>query len=350
MFQKKTTIIIGAGASKEVNLPVGYELKNITAKMLDIRFKHGYTQESGSYEICDALRKVVKNCDPPSNNINPYLEAAWTIRDGMPQAISIDNYIDAHQGNEKVEICGKLAIAASILDAERNSKIYINNSNRYNKIDFASVEKTWLNSFMQLLTENCRVHELEERLSHISLIIFNYDRCAEHYIYHALQNYYKIDKAHAKELVSKIRVFHPYGSVGNLPWMSQDGVEFGAELNTNLLVSIVGKIKTFTEGTDPDSSEILDIRRTVASSNILLFLGFAYHRQNLKLIKPDKNCLDEMTTSKCFGTSLGISRSGALAISNELSEFANLNVDDIHLKETTCSDLFYEYWRHLSLD
>jgi hypothetical protein len=33
-----------------------------------------------------------------------------------------------------------------------------------------------------LLTENCVVQQLDDRLSCISLIVFNYDRCIEHLV------------------------------------------------------------------------------------------------------------------------------------------------------------------------
>ena len=37
-MKKKTTIIVGAGASKEVGLPTGCELKKVIAEMLDYEF------------------------------------------------------------------------------------------------------------------------------------------------------------------------------------------------------------------------------------------------------------------------------------------------------------------------
>jgi hypothetical protein len=116
---KNTVFVIGAGASKEANLPTGYELKSKISKLLDIRFSHGYQQTSGDYVITDALRRLVLNSDGRSGDINPYLHEAWHIRDALPQAISIDNFIDAHRDNDKIALCGKLAIVRSILDAEK---------------------------------------------------------------------------------------------------------------------------------------------------------------------------------------------------------------------------------------
>ena len=38
MFKKKTVIIVGAGASKEAELPLGYELKNQIAELTKFTF------------------------------------------------------------------------------------------------------------------------------------------------------------------------------------------------------------------------------------------------------------------------------------------------------------------------
>ena len=42
--QGKTTLILGAGASKEVDLPDGRELKSQIAQLVDIKYEDGYTQ------------------------------------------------------------------------------------------------------------------------------------------------------------------------------------------------------------------------------------------------------------------------------------------------------------------
>lgn len=346
MFQRKTTIVIGAGASKEVNLPTGKELKDRIAKILDIRFKH-FDQVSGSYEIYEAIKSIANN-EVPKSDSNHYLRDAWVIHDALPQAISIDNYIDAHQGNSKIEICGKLAIAESILNAERNSNLFFKHPQ--NNIDFSAIENTWFNSFMQLLTENCRITDIEQRLSTISLVIFNYDRCVEHFLFNALQNYYRISPDHAKNLLLRVNFFHPYGSIGDLPWMDNNGVSFGEKVSGHNLINIISKIKTFTEGTDPGSSQIKEIRRAIAESEILVFLGFAYHKQNLKLIKPTKEELESMPKTFCYGTSVGISGSDTKRIADELADFANLSEDRIALNNVDCARLFHEHWRSFSWD
>jgi len=97
-------------------------------------------------------------------------------------------------------------------------------------MQFSNLEKTWYTPFFQLLTENRGPGNIKERFESITLIIFNYDRCVEHFIYNALQNFYGLSGPEAVELVKEINIFHPYGVVGALPWMGQDGaMEFGSE-------------------------------------------------------------------------------------------------------------------------
>ena len=110
---EQTVFVIGAGASKEVGLPTGDELKNLISKSLDIdtdAFDRKAT--SGDSLICETLIREVPDG-------LTYLPAAHHIRDAMPQAESIDNFIYQHQGDKKIELCGKLAIVRSILVAER---------------------------------------------------------------------------------------------------------------------------------------------------------------------------------------------------------------------------------------
>lgn len=72
----KTVFVIGAGASKEANLPTGFELKENISALLNITFDWN-DQKSGDYGICQALRRYVKEHPDHQNNINPFLEEAW---------------------------------------------------------------------------------------------------------------------------------------------------------------------------------------------------------------------------------------------------------------------------------
>lgn len=346
----KTVFVVGAGASKEANLPVGSELKKSIAKALDIRFEHGFRMISGDDVILEALRAAAAGGDSPSRDVNPFLHAGWHIRDAMPQAISIDNFIDAHSDDKRLELCGKLAIVRTILEAEAKSLLFVDHTQLDRQLKFGRLEKTWFNSFTQLLTENCRLSDLEKRLTSVALVIFNYDRCIEHYLYYALQNYYSMSASDAALQLQRLEIYHPYGTVGSLPWLSQkNAIEFGTSPFPKQLLGLAGQIKTFTEGTDESSSEINSIRSNMKISHRLVFLGFAFHRLNLDLLLPNAASADPPTGRRVFATALDISTSDTESISAELAARGSLMQGNIRIRsDLTCSQLFHEYWRSMS--
>ena len=342
-----TVFVIGAGASEEAKLPTGNELKKRIAQLLDIDFEP-FRQVRGDQFIVSALRLLVGQSGGSDGDIQLYLKEAWHIRDALPQAISIDNFIDTHRDNDKIAICGKLAIVRSILMAEKKSLLYFEKTHRDSNINFNALIKTWYTPFFQLLTENCGKSDLKERLKSITLIIFNYDRCVEHFIYCSLQNYYRISGDEAGELIKSINIYHPYGIVGSLPWVNNSGpMEFGAELNSAQLLELAHKIKTFAEGTDPDSSDILKIRRHMSLANRLVFLGFAFHKLNMQLILPERSEAVRNIEVKCFATTKDISDSDKEVIEEQIDD---LYPGRIRVKMTnrSCSEFFTEFWRSLA--
>lgn len=349
MRDRKILLVLGAGASHECKLPTGYMLKTHISSSLDIRFEDGYRMISGDRLIQDAL--VLAIHQQGGRDVNPLLHAARRISAAMPQALSIDNYIDAHQGDKQLELCGKLAIVRAILRAEQQSLMHVHLRGSREQLDYEALEPTWLTAFFQMLAENRRIDQLAERLQDIGLVIFNYDRCVEHYLFYAFQNYYSIDADRAASLVRKIAIFHPYGTAGTLPWYGgHHTAPFGHEPNASLLLTLAGQIRTFTEGTDPSSSEIDAIRLRLAKSHIVVFLGFAYHRLNLALLRSDKHYHDQPMEVRYLGTAKGISQSDVDTISTELTSVASVHASRVTLRrDLTCAELLREYWRTLSL-
>ncbi len=351
MFANKTVIVVGAGASAEVGLPIGKDLRTKITGIL--KFERGVWNEvsRGDTVVFSALKEIAfqTSGEGVQEALNSYLSAASRICAALPQAISIDNFIDAHQGDTKLEKCGKLAIVRSILDAERRSKLYVDETQGIQALKFPSIESTWYSAFLQLLTENCRVDDVKERLSSIVFVIYNYDRCVEHFLYHALQNYYGITADVAAELIGQMHFYHPYGTVGNLPWhKSQNSIGYGGSPTSDKLVELAGQIKTFTEGTGT-TSDISVIRNAMRESRTVLFLGFAFHPQNLKIIQPtDGKHLDKDV--QYFGTAFRMSSWNTNVLKNELSSFGHLHLSRIELRaDLTCYELFHEYWRSLAL-
>lgn len=347
---KSLVLVVGAGASKEVGLPVGFELKKIISQALDLRFDYVGSQESGDKVINSAIDFITKQ--DKSGERNSYINAARQISRAMPQAISIDNFIDTHQGNRHIEVCGKLAIARCIIEAEQKSILYFDHKDPNSNINYQPLGDTWYNSFFQLLTENCQKGQLRHRLSKVSIISFNYDRCIEHFLYCALQNYYaSMTPEEAADLVKGLNIFHPYGTVGPLHWEDRThGTRFGEIPRIEKLAGIAEQLRTFTEGVNPNQSEIISIRQTLRMAKRIAFLGFAFHELNLRLLFDDEEITPRAREDVVFGTAHGISLSDINLIKADLSRRARIDLQSIGLDfNSTAALLFKNYWRSLTL-
>ena len=347
MFRSKTVFILGAGASQDLGLPVGEDLKSDIAEMLDIKFKHPYSNEltCGSYEIADAIRVLAKRPDG-SNDINSYLHAARKLGSALTHGTSIDDTFATHKDDKELEVCGKLGIVKAILDAERRSHIYFNSRER-GAMNFSSLGKTGFAGLTAGIVENTHRESYQEIFDNISIVNFNYDRCLEHYLYYALKEYYNLDDNQASKLIIDANIFHPYGVVGKLPWQEPNQLEhiaFGSERVS--LPKFYNGIKTFNEELG-ETDEIKKIRELTASAEIIVFLGFAFHRQNLRLLNPGK----KSKVRRVYATASGISESDCSVIKDELVGMLQPDVANLRIELSSnlkCGQLFKEYWRSLT--
>ena len=339
MLRSKTLFIVGAGASKEASLPTGVELKSQIASLLDI------TQTSGDQEIAAALRYQARLNSNPQNT-GPYFLAARQVRDAMPQGISIDNFIEAHSGNKNIEICAKLAIARAILVAETKSPLFIDIKKGQEKPRFNAIENTWYNKIFQMLTENLHKGEIENVFDNCSFVTFNYDRSIEHFFFHSLQNYYLISEAESARIINSTKIYHPYGKTGDLPWENREAsIGFGGSPSTDGLLSLSRRIKTFSERIR-EKSAIEEIRNIVKDSETIVFLGFAFHKQNMELITPN----EQSDVQRVFATAYRISDSDVDYIKKRIFKtlkFRNPRPHTNIRNDLTCDGLFGEYWRTL---
>ena len=116
------------------------------------------------------------------------------------------------------------------------------------------------------------------------------------------------------------------------------------------LLKLSARIKTFTEGTDPGTSDITAIQRNLRLSMRLVFLGFAFHPLNLDLLLPGKPASAATAARRVFATGIGISESDSVVISADLASRGGLVAENIAIRTNlACNQLFGEYWRSMSL-
>ncbi|KAA2237693.1 SIR2 family protein [Salinarimonas soli] len=356
MFKSRTLFIVGAGASAEIGLPTGAALKEQIASAVDIRFEDGFRMTRGDHKIADALKRYCIARPEAHLNVNTFYGAGRLIAAALPQAISIDNYIDAHRGNGTIELVGKLGIVSAILYAERNSKLYINPGD--GNYDPSSINGAWYLPFFQILTENVAVADVDSLFDNVDIITFNYDRCIEHFLWEAIQRYYDVSPEAAAVSMKRLRILHPYGRIGCLPWeLKPQAIPFGMSPDSGILLSLVEGIKTFTERVE-EGTLLAAIHNAVEKAEIIVFLGFGYADQNMQLLTPRRSDY-QSTARRVFGTASGMSKSDAGVVTSEIGQnllgrgwhgidqrFTNLAIE--LRTDLRCAGLFSEFWRSIS--
>ncbi|WP_413711828.1 hypothetical protein [Rhizobium sp. Rhizsp82] len=347
MFNNKTVFIVGAGASFEIGLPVGTDLTGIIAQKLDIK-NNGSWDVHGDKSLLRAVAAMAQATGSYGQAMNRFSDAAQEISRAMPQAISIDNFLHTHADDADIVALGKMGIAASILEAEQASRIYRQEHGVYS-IDFGAV-KSWHNTFCKMLTENVQRQEVEKIFDNVAFISFNYDRCIEHYMSVWLSTYMRISFAEACRICNKLQIFHPYGQVGKLPWQTDDGVGvgFGEQLSEYNISNTARQIRTFTERVD-DEEMLSRMRNTVSDASTIIYLGFAYARMNMELLRVNYTG----TQKRVYGTTYFMSEANKKQSIDRVS-YALSSKDSGHMivrqtfESVSANQLLNDYWYELS--
>lgn len=233
------------------------------------------------------------------------------------------------------------------MEAERRSKLYFSGAERNVNLNFVNLSGTWFNGFFRSITENCDLRELPSRLGKVCLIVFNYDRCIEHVLLCAFRTYYGVTHEEAGKLLARIEIHHPYGDVGVVDG-NRGFVQFGGSPNPHQLVKLSKRIRTFAEGTHPNV-DTGRIRRCVSESERIVFMGFAFHRINMNVLRSrDKRDVSEHSTH-VYASAYGISNSDLSIIDDQLRGMFGRG-SHINTSQVTCNDLMSEFWLGLLFD
>jgi hypothetical protein len=302
MFRRRTLFVLGAGSSAEVGFPAGKALAGTIGVKMDIRF------ERMSNPIGEGDHDLFSQITHQHPDRDEYQQAAWLIRDGICFAQSIDDFLDQHRTNRYVNHYGKAAVVRAILESERASDLSFRldapREEQFNPSKFAN---TWFLKFTYMLARGIPRENVREIFDRVSFVVFNYDRCLEFYLLNALQKLYAISDGEAAEILDDLDIVHPYGSPGTLR-----EVPFGAGRAN--YATLADSIKTYTEQIGV-ADVIEDVSVKVQTAESIVFLGFAYHDQNIAILKP----AEAMPASKhLFGTAFGMSDSDVDVTSHQL--------------------------------
>lgn len=344
MIRTPTVFVVGAGASCELAFPGGAQLLEQIAAALHITFDW-HERKSGDAKVFAAFDELARLPNGNRGDVNAYLHAAWQISDAAKLGLSIDNVINQLDGDPLVPICGKVGIARQLLLAEKNSSIAINRDDP-SAFPLSAIRGTWLGRFAQLLSQDMKASSLDDIFGQVSVISFNYDRSIRRSLPAALMSQFAVDESTAQALTRKLKIYHPYGSLGPLPWemAHPNGVGYGAADSASL-VHVATSLRTFTEQIE-DSAELAEMRTSLSEAERIVFLGFGYHRQNMELLSAGVL----PNAKRVYGTSMGLSRSDAEVVGGQLSFFFKEHYRNHHnavLLPATCVEFMDEHFRTL---
>lgn len=292
MFRRKTTFVIGAGASYEFGLPVGTELARRIKKSALIRNPGSTKPSYGDQFFFETFKRIYHGNHPQRRQA---FEALDTIHNGIHTAVSIDAFIHRFRDDPMIAEMGKMLIALEIIKAERGSTmekarwkdLEENELTRKSTKHFPP-DDVWIGQFLRILLDG--VEDPREIGHGVNIICFNYDRCIEYYLRQSIAAAYRLSLADAQEIVEGMNIIHPYGTLGDLALVDgafgQDGkLSFAPDLSDWLYLEQIAKnIRTYTEQVR-DIKTVHTIHEAMADNRVLVFMGFGFNNQNLDLLR-----------------------------------------------------------------
>jgi SIR2-like domain len=348
MIRSKTVLVLGAGASHEVGLPVGAKLAEQIAGNLKLVEIGGLgSKRIASREIYSAIRRLPRE----SWQVND--EAARIISEGISYAHSIDDFIDSFPDRPEIAQVGKISIAHAIINAERLSQLWVDPKNMYNKLSFLEISNSWYPILIRILSSGLKKAESNQLFDSVTFVSFNYDRCIEQFLAHALSLRFNLSMADAVNICADNPVLHPYGSLGHIDFSSLGSgrLSYGSNGSEFDLIAASKNIRTYTEQIDVNQTELSKIHSALSSAETILFIGFSFHEQNMNLLAPPKG----ISASRIFATTHGMSETDRVTIRNFLTtqwaSLAKRSTSDrptVVLSHQTCCDFFFDYQRTIA--
>jgi hypothetical protein len=335
MFTKRTLFICGAGTSQEAGLPIGTELIEKIRTTTDVRYDMAGTAPAGKGDF-GLLHDISGHA---LDRAREFQRAGLKIRDGAGFSSSIDDFLDVHRNDPEVTLYGKAAIAKCILDAEKESQLFVPQNRKFNS---DQIRGTWFVKFMHILGRGVPRESALSIFNNVAFVVFNYDRCIEYFLLHALQNLFSISHNEARSALQKLTIIHPYGSIGLV-----DRAPFGqADMNC---ADLAGEIKTYTEQIQASGLGPA-INAELQRAERIVFLGFAFRGENMRFFAPSQPLQDK----NVYGTAYNMSDSDVEIVTSELARlFQNpLSARTLIRLENKlqCTELFDYYAKSLSGD
>jgi len=303
LITNKTVVVVAAGASHDVKMPLGPGLQENIANMLrpDVGvYRHLEGAAANRFKDKDRLHAI------------SIVERASSLTKQLLSAASIDNFLDQHKDERELVDFFKITIAYALADAEKRSAL----SNDYSTNESSIIGRTadyFLHDFMNIVMRGHQADNVADSMANLTFVIFNYDRCVERYLDLWMRFRFGPDFAWQPNAPKMI---HVYGSLGDYfdsstfnPFTYNGKYAFQ---NPHLeLPQYADKIKVFTE--QEDSVVQQEILNSIHTAQALIFLGFGFEEQNMRFFE------GKWDSKRVFATTLGMSDPNQVFIKEKLT-------------------------------
>lgn len=285
-------------------MPIGAALANTIRECLTAELNNH--RRSGETPIIDGLSY---------GGFHSQHEAAMRrIRDGITTKESIDDFVHEWRDVPFLADVAKATIAYCVASAEAGTMLagLTSQSEGYGMAGrerpmtrttpdragiLASLRDTWLGCVLRYHNSRASRRAFVDALQDTSFVVFNYDRCVEQYLWHHLTTALAVPPDEAREVILSVPIVHAFGSIGQLPELGGHH-PFGSH-ESRYINGAASQIRTYTESIDGLVGD--RVASIMDSAEKLVFLGFAFHDQNIRLLFPSERTKPADVWGTCLG-------------------------------------------------
>lgn len=291
-------LVIGAGASYELSMPLGQGLITRIAESID--YNPNFRPENGEGQFSDLINqffefKGIGSSSKAQNEQNKLLfdRDLHALKKGLEkwaeQGKSLDSFLNQPDTQPLAKEFGKFAIAYYIIGQEE----WLMRENLY------AFKDNWMRHFINIHLQPIKKDLLKMKIP-VSIITFNYDRIIEHFLYNFLRHTEPksngwISEAgtdESRDIVEGFKIIHVYEKLADLEWQSRGSgsIRFGERNNDKGSLTIATSAVRLIAETGSGriaNQKVKVIQNVVNEAKTIYFLGFSFDQDNMKLLFDD---------------------------------------------------------------
>lgn len=273
MITEPTVFVLGAGASRPYGYPTGSVLKDEILK--------SFSRTGNRFAVNMVLWD--QYWDDVNRKVHDFAkEFAGSHTD------SIDLFLAGHHDDVWLNRIGRFAIADRIAAAERQ------HAQREQTDPTRETEGDWYRFLLRqlrggLITKEDFIERFHE--NNVTIITFNYDRSLDHYLFDSLCHCFGgVTLPEVAEQMKHIQIIHVFGQIAPLPWQDPtNGKVYGKIGGDEKLITLSENLRIIYDGHELPGLDTY--HQAVAEARRVFFLGFGYAKENLDILKVDRDPL-----------------------------------------------------------